>query len=136
MVKLRRFFFPHHHEADDDSLYWTTNPYSSVPSFAQLGSIRQEASGRMTLFACCARLCRKANERPLAEKVCDGLRDKFKRYLEGWLVSPNKKLHQEFATEFEFGWTTSQMIHCHAHFLYAHAHAHFLYAHTTQGSVS
>ena len=78
MVKLRRFFFPHHHEADDDSLYWTTNPYSSVPSFAQLGSIRQEASGRMTLFACCARLCRKANERPLAEKVCDGLRDKFK----------------------------------------------------------
>ena len=57
----------------------------------------------MTLFACCARLCRKANERPLAEKVCDGLRDKFKRYLEGWLVSPNKKLHQEFATEFEFG---------------------------------
>ena len=40
MVKLRRFFFPHHHEADDDSLYWTTNPYSSVPSFAQLGSIR------------------------------------------------------------------------------------------------
>ena len=30
--------------------------------------------------------------------------------LEGSLVSPNKKLHQEFATEFEFGWTTSQMI--------------------------
>ena len=34
MVKVRRFFFPHHHEADDDSLYWTTNPYSSVPWFS------------------------------------------------------------------------------------------------------